>query len=206
METRWAHGKRKIELWSGYHQLRVRSEDVLKITFRTRYGQFEFLVIAFGLTNVHGVFMDFMNCVFLRLIHKCLYRWYLDLLAYQRKTSWTPRHNFAKLKRALVVCQARKVWLLDVRSLIFRAHNLAKGYSCGPCQSWSYVGVATPKNFSEVQSFLGLVDYYMRFIQNISQVAAPLIILTKKDVRFVCDENCKMAFSELKRQLLHLSW
>ena len=74
----------KINLHSRYHQLRVKSEDVPKTDFRTRYGHYEFLVIPFGLKNAPSAFMDLMNRVFNQYLDKFVVVFIDDILVYLR--------------------------------------------------------------------------------------------------------------------------
>ena len=87
----------KIDLRTGYHQLRVRKEDVPRTAFRTRYGHYEFLVMSFGLTNAPAAFMDLMNRVFRTFLDRFVIVFIDDIMVYSRSEQEQTEHLVQKL-------------------------------------------------------------------------------------------------------------
>jgi len=89
----------KIDLRSGYHQLRIKDEDIPKTTFRTRYGYYEYVVMPFGLTNAPTTFMDLMNRIFKTYLDQLVVVLIDDILIYLR----TPKDHASHLREVLRV-------------------------------------------------------------------------------------------------------
>ncbi|GJU03198.1 putative reverse transcriptase domain-containing protein [Tanacetum coccineum] len=154
----------KIDLRSGYHQLRVREEDIPKTAFRTRYGHFEFTVMPFGLTNAPAIFMDLMNRVCKPYLDKFVIVFIDDILIYSKSEEEHEVH----LKMILDLLKKEKVESV---------------------KNWK-----TPESSTEIRSFLGLAGYYRRFIENFSKIAKPLTLLTQKNKAYVWGDKQDEAF------------
>ncbi|CAN4125198.1 unnamed protein product [Withania somnifera] len=151
----------KIDLRYGYHRLRIRTEDISKIGFRTRYGHYEFLVMSFGLTNALTAFMD--------LMHKVL-KPYLDL----------EHRLYAKFSKC-------KFWL---ESIAFLGHIVSKdGVSIDLAKIRVVRDWPRPIAIFEIRGFVGLAGYYRWFVEGFSSIVAPLTRLTRKDIAFRWSEE-----------------
>nr|GEX87649.1 putative reverse transcriptase domain-containing protein [Tanacetum cinerariifolium] len=162
----------KIDLRSGYHQLRVHEDDIPKTTFRTRYGHFEFTVMPFGLTNAPAE----EHVEHLRLV--------LELL----KT----KKLYAKFSKC-------EFWLREVKFLghVINGNGIHVDLSkIEVVNNWK-----APRIPSEVRLFLGLAGYYHRFIKNFYKRAKCLTILTQKCKNFDWDEEHELTFQTLKDKL-----
>ncbi|XP_042451745.1 uncharacterized protein LOC122036457 [Zingiber officinale] len=194
----------KIYLRSGYHQMKVKEEDVHKTAFRTRYGHYEFLVMPFGLTNAPATFMDLMNRVFHSYLDQFVIVFIDDILIYSRNCQEHRLHLttvLQTLKEHRLYAKFSKCdfWLNQIP---FLGHIVSRnGIEVDPAKVEAIRNWDTPKNASEIRSFLGLAGYYRRFIQNFSQIALPLTSLTKKGVRYEWTDRCKKSFEELKGKL-----
>ncbi|GKE19976.1 putative reverse transcriptase domain-containing protein [Tanacetum coccineum] len=182
----------KIDLRSGYHQLRVHQDDIPKIAFRTRYGHFEFTVMPFGLTNSPTVFMDLMNRVCRPYLDKFVKVFINDILIYSMTREEHEEHlglvlELLKKERLYAKFSKCEFWLQEVQ---FLRHVInGDGIHVEAVKNWK--ASRTP---SEVRSFLGLAGYYRRFIEYFSKIAKPLTVLTQKSKTFDWGEEQENAF------------
>ena len=187
----------KIDLRSGYHQLKVREDDVSKTAFRTRYGHYEFLVMPFGLTNAPAAFMDLMNRVFEDYLDKFVIVFIDDILIYSRSQKEHAEHLALVLRRLQdkqLYAKFKKCefWLDKV---VFLGHIVSKeGIMVDPAKIEAVVQWTQPKNVTEIRSFLGLASYYRRFVEGFSKIATPLTALTRKGQKFTWTEACENSF------------
>ncbi|XP_019237377.1 PREDICTED: uncharacterized protein LOC109217575 [Nicotiana attenuata] len=202
-ELHGAHYFSKLDLLSGYHQIRVRPEDVAKTAFRTHDGHYEFLVMPFGLTNAPSTFQATMNEVFRPHLRRFVLVFFDDILVYN--PSWV-----AHLEHLAVVlhllCQhhlvaKRSKCLFGQTSVDYLGHIIsAQGLSVDPAKIHAIQQWPPPHSIKEIRSFLGLAGYYRRFIHHYAAVAGPLSDLLRKD-SFRWGEKEQQAFDTLKDKL-----
>ncbi|KAL0549215.1 hypothetical protein IC582_013696 [Cucumis melo] len=195
----------KIDLRSGYHQLRIKDKDVPKTAFRSRYGHYEFIVMSFGLTNAPAVFMDLMNRVFREFLDTFVIVFIDDILIYSKTEAEHEEH----LRIVLQTLRDNKLYAkfskceFWLKRVSFLGHVVSKaGVSVDPAKIEAVTGWTRPSTVSEVRSFLGLAGYYRRFVENFSRIATPLTQLTRKGAPFVWSKACEDSFQNLKQKLV----
>ncbi|GKB39058.1 putative reverse transcriptase domain-containing protein [Tanacetum coccineum] len=194
----------KIDLRSGYHQLRVREQDIPKTAFRTRYGHYEFQVMPFGLTNAPAVFMDLMNRVCKPYLDKFVIVFIDDILIYSKDKKEHEEHLKAileLLKKEKLYAKFSKCefWIPKVQ---FLGHVIdSRGIHVDPAKIESIKDWASPKTPTEIRQFLGLAGYYRRFIEGFSKIAKSMTKLTQKGIKFDWGEKEENAFQLIKQKL-----
>jgi hypothetical protein len=195
----------KIDLRSGFHQMKIRLSDIPKTTFSTRYGLYEFTVMSFGLTNALVYFMNLMNKVSMEYHDKFIVVFIDDILIYSKNDSDHEEHLrlvLKKLRDNQLYAKYSKCqfWLDEVP---FLGHiNSNGGISVDPAKEREIVGWKIPNSVTEIQSSLGLAGYYRRFIEGFSKIAKPMTSLLEKGKEFKWTHECQESFNQLKFRLM----
>ena len=195
----------KLDLASGYHQIEVQAEDVPKTAFRTTRGQYEFIVMPFGLCNAPATFQRLMNTVFAEDINSFILVYLDDILIYSR----TLEEHWDHLRKALKKLQDAKLYgrLHKCEFLKDRVEYLGfevsqEGVHASPEKVRAVVEWPRPQAVKDVRSFLGLASFYRRFIRGFSAIARPLTDLTKAKAKWTWGVDEETAFRWLKVALV----
>ena len=194
----------KIDLRQGYHQIRIKDADVEKTAFRTRYGHYEYLVLPFGLTNAPATFMGLMNEVFRPLLDKSVVIYLDDILIYSRSWEDHQRHIAEVLDRLrahqlyakISKCEFGKSKVEFLGHIVSNDGVAVDNKKIEAIQSWP-----PPQNIHDLRAFLGLANYYRRFVENYTKLTLPLTRMLKKGAAVSMGEEEMIAFLAVKEAL-----
>ena len=195
----------KLDLRSGYHQQLLESGDTYKTAFRTPMGNFEFLVLPFGLTNAPAAFVRMIGKVFpAKQFENFMVPYLDDLLVFSKNVDdhlLHLRRVLERLKESRLFAKLSKCTfgVSEVEYLGFLVG--ADGIRSDPAKVEAINKMVAPKNVPELRSFLGMVVYFSRFIKGFADTTTPLNALIKKGVPFVWASEHQHAFDSLKRSL-----
>ncbi|MGL5500526.1 MAG: reverse transcriptase/ribonuclease H family protein, partial [Plesiomonas shigelloides] len=194
-----------LDLAQGYHQIRITPEDVPKTAFRSSIGHFEYKVLPFGLTNAPATFQNVMNDIFRPYLHKFVLVYLDDILVYSRNVEEHKRHLRIVLStlRAHQFYAKREKCQIGKSELSYLGHIVSKeGLRVDPKKIVAVVDWATPTDVGQLRSFLGLANYFRKFVQGFSLLVAPLTNLTRKGLRWNWTAECEKAFQDVKQALV----
>ena len=201
------HGARVfsvLDLKSGYHQIQMRDEDIAKTAFSFERGHFEFLRMPFGLRNAPSTFQRLMDEVLEGLDENFCQIYMDDIIIFsrdERAHDKDLRRLFERLRRyGLKIAKEKSHFYKS--EVKFMGHVISeKGVRPNPEKTDAIKRMTIPKNPKEVRGFLGVINYYRRFVKNLSEITKPLTKLLQKGSRFILTEQILEAINKCKEVL-----
>ena len=191
----------KLDLRAGYWQVRIAEGDEAKTACITRYGSFEFLVMPFGLTNALVTFCNLMNDVLYEFLDSFVVVYLDDIVVYSETLQAHVEHLrrvFSRLRENSLYVKKEKCEFCQ-QEIMFLGHRIGKGQiRMDERKIQAIVDWSAPKTVPELRSFLGLANYYRRFIEGYSKKVSPLTDLLKKNAKWDWSDVCEKAFEEVK--------
>ncbi|KAI4380067.1 hypothetical protein MLD38_006295 [Melastoma candidum] len=193
----------KVDLRSGYHQIRMKEGDEWKTAFKTKYGLYEWLVMPFGLSNAPSTFMRLMTHVLRPFMGKFVVVYFDDILVYSRSNKEHINHLravFNTLREEKLYGNLKKCEFFQPSVIFLGFVVSAEGIKVDESKIEAIKEWPSPRSFHDVRSFHGLASFYRRFIQGFSSIAAPLTECLKGD-KFEWTPVAQASFERLKECL-----
>ncbi|VDH91891.1 Hypothetical predicted protein [Mytilus galloprovincialis] len=189
---------------SGFHQVPLDEQSKHKTTFMTPQGQYQFKRLCFGLTNAPATFQMLMTKVLQELNWKVALIYIDDILVFSKNFDEHLEHLnlvFQKLKQAKLTLQPSKCHFA-AKQVKYLGHIISEhGIQVDKSKTVAVSEYPIPKTVKQLRSFLGMCNYYRKFIQNYSKICSSLTTLLKKDVKFDWTTKQDDAFNTLKQKL-----
>ena len=195
----------KPDLKTGFHQIRVRPEDIEKTAFNTKYGQFEYLVMPMGLCNAPATFQSLMNHVFYDCIDVFHVVYMDDLLIFSRNEEDHLKHLeivLSRLKSENLFVSRKKCAFMKEETEFLGMIVSKNVISVNPAKVAVIKTWPRPASLTELRSFVGLLQFFRQFTKGFSEIAAPMTALTRKGSGIhKWDHSCDVAFEALKESI-----
>ncbi|PKU71184.1 RNA-directed DNA polymerase [Dendrobium catenatum] len=193
----------KLDLRSGYHQIRMRPGDEWKTAFKTHDGLYKWLIMPFGLTNAPSTFMRLMNHVLQPFLYKFVIAYFDDVLVYSANLQDHRIH----LRRVLDLFREQQLFInlekcqFAASQITFLGYQLsAEGLKIDLDKVEAVRSWPVPQSFTDIRRFHGLASFYRRFIKDFSTIAAPMTEILRAN-QFEWNPAAQTSFEELKQRL-----